>query len=80
MKADVRPTAIDHFGFITLFSLLVLHSVPAALVAIKRRNVAAHRLHLIGVYVRGNYYCGCGCLDARTFTTTMDFPVALPRS
>lgn len=58
MPAAVGPRLLDHFGFIHLFSLLVLFSVPAALYSIRRGNVAAHRGHMVGVYVGGILIAG----------------------
>ncbi len=49
MPAEVGPRLLDHFGFIHLFSVLVLVSVPAAIYSIRRGNVAAHRSHMVGV-------------------------------
>ena len=60
MPAFVGPRLFDHFGFIHGFSLLVLYSVPAALLAIKRGDIRAHRGAMIGMY------CG-GILIAGTF-------------
>ena len=58
MPAEVGPRLLDHFGFIHLFSVLVLVSVPAAIYSIRRGKVAAHRGHMIGVYVGGILIAG----------------------
>ena len=58
MPAEVGPRLLDHFGFIHLFSVLVLVSVPAAVYSIRRGNVAAHRSHMVGVYVGGILIAG----------------------
>ena len=58
MPAAVGPRFLDHFGFIHLFSVLVLVSVPAAVYGIRRGNVAAHRGHMVGVYVGGILIAG----------------------
>ena len=58
MPAEVGPRFLDHFGFIHLFSVLVLVSVPAALYSIRRGNVAAHRRHMVGVYIGGILIAG----------------------
>jgi len=58
MPAEVGPRLLDHFGFIHLFSLLVLVSVPAAIYNIRRGNVPAHRNHMVGVYVGGILIAG----------------------
>lgn len=58
MSAEVGPRLFDHFGFIHLLSLLVLYSIPAALFAIRAGNIAAHRSHMMGVYVGGILIAG----------------------
>lgn len=58
MPARVGPTFLGHFGFIHLFSLLVLYSVPAAYIAIKNKNIKAHRQNMIGLYVGGILIAG----------------------
>ncbi|MDE0660825.1 MAG: DUF2306 domain-containing protein [Gammaproteobacteria bacterium] len=58
MPAEVGPRVFDHFGFIHLFSVLVLVSVPAAIYGIRRRNIRAHRNHMVGVYVGGIVIAG----------------------
>ena len=58
MPAAVGPRLLNHFGFIHLFSVLVLVSVPAALYSIRRGNVAAHRGHMTGVYTGGILIAG----------------------
>ena len=58
MPAAVGPRVLDHFGFIHLFSVLVLVSVPAAIYSIRRGNVTGHRGHMVGVYVGGILIAG----------------------
>ena len=58
MPAEVGPRFLDHFGFIHLFSALVLFSVPAAIISIRRGNVRAHRGHMMGVYGGGILIAG----------------------
>ena len=59
MPAEVGPRVLDdHFGFIHLFSLVVLVCVPAAIYGIRRGNVAAHRNHMAGVYAGGILIAG----------------------
>lgn len=58
MPAEVGPRLFDHFGYIHLFSVLVLVSVPAAIYSIRRGNVVAHRRHMVGVYVGGILIAG----------------------
>ena len=50
MPAFVGPKLFNHFGFIHLFSLLVLWTVPTSILAIKRGDVRAHRSGMIGMY------------------------------
>lgn len=58
MPAHVGPRIGGHFGFIHLFSLLVLKSVPSAYIYARRGNVAKHRSAMIGLYVGGILIAG----------------------
>ena len=58
LQAEVGPTIFQHFGFIHLFSLLVLYSVPSAYYAAKKGRVKIHRDNMIGVYVGGILIAG----------------------
>jgi uncharacterized membrane protein len=51
MPAAVGPQFLGHFGFIHLFSLLTLYSIPTAILAIKRGNVRKHKIKLTLLYV-----------------------------
>ena len=51
MRAEVGPTLFNHFGFIHLFSLLVLVSVPRAYIAARSHNVRSHKYSMLGVYI-----------------------------
>jgi uncharacterized membrane protein len=58
MAAGVGPTLLGHFGFIHLFSLLVLYCVPSAFFAIRSGNINKHRSNMVGVYVGGLLIAG----------------------
>jgi uncharacterized membrane protein len=58
MPAFAGPRFFGHFGFIHLFSVLALVSVPRAYVAAKQHNVKAHRNNMIGLYVGGLLIAG----------------------
>ena len=58
MSAEVGPTFWGHFGFIHLFSFLVLYSVPVAYFAARSGNVKSHKLSMIGLYVGGILIAG----------------------
>jgi uncharacterized membrane protein len=58
MPAQVGPKWLSHFGFIHLFSLLSLYSVPAAYVAARKGNIKVHRGHMLGLYVGGILIAG----------------------
>jgi uncharacterized membrane protein len=58
MSAQVGPALWGHFGFIHLFSLMVLYCVPAAYVAAKRHHTRAHAANMVGVYVGGILIAG----------------------
>lgn len=51
MPAQIGSKFLGHFGFIHLFCLLVLYSVPSAYFAVRKGNLVKHRANLIGVYV-----------------------------
>lgn len=63
MSAQVGPSLLNHFGFIHLFSLLVLCLVPAAFLAARNHKVKAHRNHMIGLYVGGILIAGAFALS-----------------
>lgn len=50
MSAEVGPIFLNHFGWIHLFSILTLYSIPTALLAIKRGNIKAHKRKMILLY------------------------------
>lgn len=58
MPAQVGSRFLGHFGFIHLFSLLVLYSVPTAYFAARRGDIAKHRSSMIGLYVGGLLIAG----------------------
>lgn len=51
MPAAVGPQFLGHFGFIHLFSILTLYSIPTAILAIKRGNVRKHKIKLTLLYI-----------------------------
>ncbi len=51
MEARVGPTFLNHFGYIHLFCILVLWTVPTALTAIKKGNVKAHQRKMVLLYL-----------------------------
>ncbi len=50
MPAVVGPSLFNHFGWIHLFSILTLWTVPTAYIAIKKVNVKAHKRKMILLY------------------------------
>ena len=58
MPAQVGSQLFSHFGFIHLFSVLVLYSVPAAFFAVRNGDLKAHRNNMIGLYVGGILIAG----------------------
>jgi uncharacterized membrane protein len=58
MPAEIGSRLFDHFGFIHLFSLLVLYSVPSAYFAVKKGNIKRHRGNMIGLYIGGLLIAG----------------------
>jgi uncharacterized membrane protein len=58
MSATIGPLIIGHFGFIHLFSLLVLYSVPTAYVAVRNGDINRHKRSMITLYVGGLLIAG----------------------
>jgi uncharacterized membrane protein len=58
MPAFVGPRFAGHFGFIHLFALLVLYSVPTAYINARKGDIAKHRSAMIGLYVGGILIAG----------------------
>ena len=58
MPAKIGVTFLNHFGFIHLFSFLVLYSVPLAYLAIKKKDIKQHRSAMLGVYCGGILIAG----------------------
>lgn len=58
IPAQIGPRFLGHFGWIHLFCLLVLYSVPAAFVAIRQGKLNRHKAHMTGVYVGGILIAG----------------------
>lgn len=58
MSAEVGPTLFNHFGFIHLFSFLVLYTMPSAYFAAKKSNIKKHKLSMIGLYYGGLLIAG----------------------
>jgi uncharacterized membrane protein len=51
IKAEVGPQLLGHFGFIHLFSVLVLTAIPRAYFAAVRHDRRAHAISMISVYL-----------------------------
>ena len=58
MPAEVGPQILHHFGFIHIFSLMALLSVPIAYAAVRRGYIQAHRFAMISLYVGGVLIAG----------------------
>jgi uncharacterized membrane protein len=58
ITAEVGPQLFGHFGFIHLFSVLVLFAVPKAYFAAARHDRRAHAISMINVYVGGLLIAG----------------------
>lgn len=50
MPALVGPQLLNHFGWIHLFSLLTIWTVPTAYTAIKKGNIKAHQRKMLLLY------------------------------
>lgn len=58
MPARVGPQFLHHFGFIHVFSLLALISVPTAYFAARHRDLSVHRAAMISLYIGGILIAG----------------------
>lgn len=50
MPAEIGPQFLQHFGWIHLFSILTIWTVPTAYMAIKKGNVKSHKRKMILLY------------------------------
>jgi uncharacterized membrane protein len=50
LPANVGPRLFNHFGWIHLFTVLTLWTVPTALMAIRKGNIKAHKRKMILLY------------------------------
>ena len=58
ITAEVGPQLLGHFGFIHLFSIMVLYAVPKAYFAARRHDRRDHAIGMISVYVGGLLIAG----------------------
>jgi len=58
MPAEVGPRLLGHLGYVHLFSVLVLVSIPLAVRGARRGSIRTHRSHMLGVYFGGILVAG----------------------
>lgn len=58
MPAYIGPQLFNHFGFLHLFSVLVLVSVPVSFLAARRGDLQTHKHSMIGLYLGGILIAG----------------------
>lgn len=58
IPALLGPRLWNHFGFIHLFSLLTIYTVPTAYLAARRHDVTTHRSSMIWLYIGGLVIAG----------------------
>ncbi|MEZ5023173.1 MAG: DUF2306 domain-containing protein [Chitinophagales bacterium] len=58
MQAKVGPKLFNHFGYIHLFTVLTLYSVPTALIAIRKGDVKTHKRKMVLLYIGGLLIAG----------------------
>lgn len=51
IPAGVGPRFLNHFGYLHLLSLIVIWTVPTALIAVKKGNIKSHQRKMIILYV-----------------------------
>jgi uncharacterized membrane protein len=50
MPSEIGPTLLNHFGWIHLFSILTIYTVPTAYLAIKKGKVKVHKRKMVLLY------------------------------
>jgi len=50
MPAKLGTTFLNHFGWIHIFSILTLYTVPTAYIAIKKGDIKTHKRKMILLY------------------------------
>jgi uncharacterized membrane protein len=58
LPAKVGPQFLHHFGIIHLLCVLVLYSVPSAVLAARRGQIARHKAIMIQLYIGGLLVAG----------------------
>lgn len=58
MPANLGPQFLHHFGFIHLFSVMVIWTVPVAYIAAQRGDIKTHRWNMLGMYIGGLLIAG----------------------
>lgn len=51
LPANVGPQLFHHFGWIHLFTVLTLWTVPTAIIAVRNGNIKAHKRKMILLYI-----------------------------
>ena len=78
MRAEVGPRLLGHFGFIHLFSVLTLFSVPQAYFAIKRGDIRTHQISMISLYVGAIVIAGAFTLMPGRYLHSLFFGIFAP--
>lgn len=50
LPAHVGSRILNHFGWIHLFSILTIYTVPTAIIAVKKGNISSHKRKMILLY------------------------------
>lgn len=58
MPAVVGARLLNHFGFIHIFSLFTIYSVPKAYFAARHGNIKQHIGNMVGLYIGGLLIAG----------------------
>lgn len=51
IPASVGPRFLNHFGYLHLLSLIVIWTVPTALIAVKKGNIKSHQRKMLILYI-----------------------------
>jgi len=73
LPAHVGNQFLGHFGWIHLFSILTLYSVPTAIIAAKKGNIKAHKFKMVGLYFGALIIAGAFTLAPGRYLHTLLF-------
>ena|SRR6056300_194426 len=67
------PKLFGHFGYLHIFTFLVLYQVPRAYFAVKKGNIKTHRFHMMLLYFGGILLAGTVAFQTGRFLNDLFF-------